>query len=302
MAKLKQLRERWHTAQGEQTLQHLSAALQQHKSIEELKAITVGLPHIEDIEPALDIRAMPMDSVGQFHKIDLSGASLEHIEFFGGFIECKMVATNFNKIIATNKLFNGDFAKASFVGAKLNGSRFKTIRLTDADFSKARMMRAELIKQKLQNTCFVQADLRTAELAGSDIRGADFSGADCTDATFGEVRFDESTRLKDCKLSTGYMDSEFEAYAREQGAEIVGQIDQSGYQEIDATIAVLKSLNQNQRHENLITKLHEIRERAGKDIQWDWLDYLAGQISKDQARVLQGAFEEGYRHMEHYLG
>lgn len=302
MTKPKQLRERWKTAQGKQVLQLFSTALQQRKSIEHLKAIVAGLPYVEEVDSALDLRALPMDNIMQLFKVDLSGARLDYIEFLGNLVECKMVGTIFDNASAGNKLFSGDFAKASFVSAKLTGARFKTLRLTDADFSKARMMRAQLTQQKLQGSRFVNADLRAAELAGSDIRGADFSGADCSDATFGEVRFDTSTQLRDCKLSSGYMDPEFEAFAREQGAEIPGRSDQEGYREVDATIAVLKNRNRDHRYDGLLSGVQEIRDRAGRDPQWDWLGHLVGQLPNDQAKALQEAFEEGYRHMEHYLG
>jgi uncharacterized protein YjbI with pentapeptide repeats len=316
MTTVRELEERWCSPQGEQALDRLRVALRSleplskygaadRRSMAVLKEALAGLPHAAEVEPALDLRAVPMFRLYDgwsgvpLARVDLSGARLDHTELVYGPVDCRMVGTVFDGVQARNRAFLGDFAKASFVAAQLAGARFKTLRLSHADFSKARMMRAVLVAQKLEKARFTSADLRMAELARADIRGADFTDADCTECTFGEVRFDATTRVHGCRLSSAYVSPDFATHAREHGA-IITEPDAFQPNEIDATIAALEE-RAHPACQVLIAKLREIRDRAASDARWDWRSHVLHHLPSEQALELREAFEDAVRHMEHYL-
>ena len=291
MFKKRSLHNRWLNSQGQDCLKQLLPALQEHRNTEEIKPIVFELAYAQEVLPRLDLRAIPMEGLPPLFRMDLSYTDFSHVKLETDVLECRMAGSIFDSVEANTRTFSGDFFQTSFVNAELVKSRFQTIRLTEADFSNAKLVNAQLKQQNLRSALFVGADMRQAEFTGSDIRGADLSGSNCIGAAFGEVLFDNNTRFHKCRLSSGFVSADLEAFAVRHGAIIEKRSDQNGQPQISALIDLLDSRNIDDNHTSLLRKLKTIRDRAGEDIHWDWLDYISQRIPEDQVRVLKEAYE-----------
>src|SRR5262249_16642828 len=125
-----------------------------------------------------------------FRKLDLSEASLEHVNVDGAdFREAKLLGTSFGKVRG-----------ARFDGARIDNLNeaedcsFKNAEMIDlyperfarCDFTGANLRRLDSYDLNAPDCIFRKADLSGANLADANLKNSDLSGANLTDATLTE--------------------------------------------------------------------------------------------------------------------
>jgi uncharacterized protein YjbI with pentapeptide repeats len=292
MATKQQLRSRWKTPEGEQRATAIMAALAQRTSSERLREFVQGLPFVEEVAPALDLRGMRFKELLTLRDVDLSGARLDLSILGGHLANCRMVGTVFDGCEAVNLTLQGDFSHASFAGANLKGVRFTGSILAGANFTKAKLQSANLQNADCTNAIFADADMRFTTCAYADFNGADFSRASLNGSSLGGVRFDERTRFAGTDLTGAVMDPGLERFARQAA---IMQASQGGYElaEFDAALAVLKEANSDGHLTQVLRRMEELRPRLQREPGFDWGTQLAGELTAELIAEVAAAVQEG---------
>jgi uncharacterized protein YjbI with pentapeptide repeats len=182
-----------------------------------MKSLIDGMPFVDEVAPALDLRGLKFEPLVWLRCIVLDGARFEHSELPA------MAASSarrcaFDQCTAKGVRLGGNFAECSFREARLRECDFCGSVLEAADFGGAQLTNCRFVESDCRRANFSGAKMRFVEMPMADLCGANLSGADLTDAVLGKVRFDDSTRMAGAVLTGASVSPDFLAYSLEAGA------------------------------------------------------------------------------------
>ena len=154
--------------------------------------------------------------------IDLTGADLTGVEFFGDLSRARLVGTNFASADLTcARLIGAYLTRANLTNADLFNATLCKAHLDNAHLDSANLAYADLRESRLSNTHFTKAGFVRANLAKAYAKDADFSNAslrntDLRGAHFDHANFDNAD-LEHADLRGAYFD-----YANFDNAKIYG--------------------------------------------------------------------------------
>ena len=171
MATEEQLRERWHTLEGEDIKQKIA----EHIKEADWEKFLTGFPFVEEVG-GKDLRFINLSDVNLVEKEISSYASFDY------------EGERISDMIAD--LEEANLEGANLKGANLKGTNLKKAKLTGTDFEGADLEEANFQGSQTFWTKFRNANLKGADFWRVDLMGADFSGADLEDINLEEANLE----------------------------------------------------------------------------------------------------------------
>jgi uncharacterized protein YjbI with pentapeptide repeats len=270
MATKKQLVERWREPANRQRAERLSEAMERAASRQELAAVLDGLPYADEVAPSLDLRGLEFRFGATLSGLDLAGAQLSGAKLMGNIRDCSLAGAVLDDFNARNATMNGDFTRASFKRAYLNGCWFDGSVLREADFTRARLEQASLRGCDCTGARLVDARVRFTTLIDTVLRGADLSGADLTESSLTGARFDEHTRFQGARVAGARLDDDLASVVAGQAAPPGPEVRGFALAHFDATGNLLRTRNRDGRLDAVLARMEGMRRSVARDPDFDW--------------------------------
>jgi hypothetical protein len=297
------LTSRWKTPAGKVAVRAIANALRAGTSVDELKGYVKGLPGVDEVAPALDLRGIALPELVAARKSDLSGARFDGARLnwvFGGSI---LNGAVFDRAEGRNVDFGGcELARSSFRDANLPGAIFFSAKLPDANLAGIKLRSGQLKAADCRRARFEGADLRLVWAADADLRGADLTKAQLVGASLGGAKWDEATRCADAEFGVEGTPAALAAHALAQGARLRSEKPDWELALLDATSAALRSEDRAGNLEAPLRRLTEVRPQVKRDHTFNWFAAVQEVATAEQRALLQGAVRKAASNIGALLG
>lgn len=291
---------RWKSPAGKIAVRAIENALRAGTTTAELHGYVRTLPQVDEVAPALDLRAIALPELIAARKSDLSGARFDRAKLTWNFGGSTLREAVFDAAEGRNADFGGcDLAGSRFQCANLAGAVFFGARLNHADLAGIRMRAGQLKSADCRGADFSRADLRQVWAADADLRGAKLDHANLIGASLGGAQWDEGTRCAGAQFSFEGTPAALLAHALAQGASVVSEKPEWQRSLLEATRAALASESE---ANTLLGRFDELRRQLHADAAFNWFEALQRDATVSQRAALTRALRKAANNTGALLG